>query len=242
MLPFQLLDEAKVPGSDTVLRLYRRGNEFSIRADWRELMSARAHRSEEALATLACASLAGRREGCVLIGGLGMGFTLAAALKTVGPRVQVVQCELVPAVIEWNRGPLGALTGYPLSDPRVEVIEGDVADALRAHPGRYDVVLLDVDNGPVALTRGQNRRLYSRAGLRTAKAALRPSGALWIWSAGRDDRFVARLRGCGFAVREHEVAAHDGGRRGRGGPRYVLWEARAVARGAGSGAAGRTRA
>jgi spermidine synthase len=222
MIPWELLDEARVPGADNVLRLYRRGEEFSIRVDGRELMNSRAHASEDALAELSCRPLAERRSRRVLIGGLGMGFTLAAALRTLGRDAHVVQSEIVPAVVRWNAGPLAALSGHALADPRVEVIERDVAEVIDAGRARYDAILLDVDNGPESFTRKANGRLYARDGLRQAKAALRPGGALWIWSADRRDGFFAPLRRVGFEAFQHRVVARSGTRR----PRHTLWEAR----------------
>ncbi|MDD9934794.1 MAG: hypothetical protein OXT09_14390 [Myxococcales bacterium] len=222
MIPWQMLDEAKVPGGTETLRFYRRGDEFSIRVGRQELMNSRVYGSEDALAELACQGLAAVRAPVVLIGGLGMGYTLAAALRTLGPGATVVQSELVPAVVRWNRGPLGEVAGNPLRDGRVKVLERDVGEVMREHSARYDAILLDVDNGPEGLTRKANDRLYVPEGLRVARGALRPGGALWVWSAGQRQGFSSRLGRAGFRVREHTIRAR--GR--RKGARHILWEAR----------------
>jgi len=219
MIPWKLLDSAPVPASDAVLRLYQRGAEFSIRVDSRELMNSRVHGSEDKLAELACARIADRRRPRLLIGGLGMGYTLAAALHRLGPGAQVVVAELVPAVVAWNRGPLAHLAGRPLQDHRVTVREVDVIRSLEEGPQCYDAVVLDVDNGPASLTVQSNDRLYARAGLDAACAALRPKGVLAIWSVGPDRPFTQRLRRVGFAVNEVRVPA----RGARGGRPFTLW-------------------
>jgi len=163
----------------------------------------------------------------VLIGGLGMGYTLAATLRRLGPRASVLVAELVPAVVDWNRGPLAHLAGRPLGDPRVRVEEGDVADALRASPGALDAVLLDVDNGPSALTRRTNAWLYAADGLAAVQAALRPHGVLAVWSAGPDDRYRERLERAGLEARAQVVPARPGG-----GGRHVIFLARKSSRAA----------
>ncbi len=224
MIPTVLLDSAQVPGNGGELRLYQRGDEFSIKIVGRgELMNSRVHGSEVALAEHTCARLQGRSNPRLLIGGLGMGFTLAAALRQVGDQAQVVVAELVPAVVAWNRGPLGELTGHPLQDPRVTVREGDVARVIKAEQQAYDAILLDVDNGPEGLTRKENDRLYSINGLNAAYAALRPQGVLAVWSAGPDKAFMQRLRKVGFEVDEVRVRAH-----GSKGARHIIWFARRV--------------
>ena len=221
MTPWKLLDEATVPGGEGTLRLYQRGDEFSIRAT-RELMNSRVHGSEDALAELGCEVLANHSAPRVLIGGLGMGYTLAAALRSLGSGARVVQSELVPAVVTWNRGPLGHIAGHPLRDPRVQLREQDVGEVMRAERGCFDAILLDVDNGPEGLTRKANDGLYSAAGLATAHGALRAGGALWVWSSGQRPSFTLRLRKAGFDVKEHGVRA-----RGRSkGAHHTLWEAR----------------
>ncbi|MGE0372719.1 MAG: spermidine synthase [Gammaproteobacteria bacterium] len=221
MIPWELLDSAPVPGGDGMLHLYRRGDEFSIRIGRNELMNSRTHGSEDRLAEAACAQIAGRAGPHVLIGGLGMGFTLAASLRMLGPDAVVVAAELVPAVVRWNRGPLGEHSGRPLDDARVGVHEGDVAGLLRARAAKYDAVLLDVDNGPAGLTHKGNDWLYGADGLRAAQGALRPGGVLAVWSAAPDRAFHTRLRRAGFTVEELRVRAH----RGRGA-RHIVWLAR----------------
>jgi spermidine synthase len=219
MIPWELLDSAPMPGSGETLRLYKRGTEFSIRVETRELMNSRVHGSEDALAELACARIADRHGPQVLIGGLGMGYTLAAALRRLGAESRVIVAELVPAVVVWNRGPLAELAGRPLQDGRVTVREVDVGRILEQEPLRYDAILLDVDNGPRDLTRQRNEFLYAPAGLNAALAALRPKGVLAIWSVGPDRSFTQRLRGVGFTVDEVRVAA----RGARGGRPYTIW-------------------
>jgi spermidine synthase len=222
MIPWQLLDSTKVPGEKDELRLYRRGKEFSIRIGVSELMNSRVHGSEEAMAHLACARIATVTCPRVLIGGLGMGYTLAAALERLGPVSRVVVAELVPAVVAWNRGPLGSLAGHPLDDERVTVREADVAQVLREEQRAYDAILLDVDNGPRGLTRKGNDRLYSQTGLLALCAALRPAGVFALWSVGPDQAFVRLLNKAGFAVDEERVRA----RGHRGGGYHRIWISR----------------
>ena len=164
MIPWELLDSVQVPGNSGELRLYKRGREFSIRVNGCELMNSSAHGSEDALAELACAKAAGRPNPKVLIGGLGMGYTLAAALKRLGSNACVVVAELAPAVIEWNRKLLAALAGHPLQDKRCTIREGDVAVVIKEKRNNYDAILLDVDNGPEGLARKGNNWLYAREG------------------------------------------------------------------------------
>ena len=224
MTPWVLLDSTDVPGSGGELRLYQRADEFSIRILGRgELMNSRTHGSEDALAEQTCARLKGCANPRLLIGGLGMGFTLAAALQFAGNESEVVVAELVPGVVEWNKGPLGEHAGYPVQDPRVTVREGDVANILKAEQDAYDAILLDVDNGPEGLTRKQNDWLYNMSGLSAAYAALRLQGVLAVWSAGPDRNFTQRLRKVGFKVDEVRVRAH-----GKKGTRHVIWFARRV--------------
>ena len=216
MIPWEKLDEDKAPdGKPLVLR--RRGDEFLITADGYDLMSSEDEGSSRALATLGCAHLPARRPGRVLVGGLGMGYTLRAALDATGPRVQVEVAELVPAVVRWNEGPLAALAGAPLKDPRSELILGDVRKRIRAAgetgATRYDAILLDVDNGPESLAHRQNNALYGDTGVSEAWAALSPGGIFGVWSFGDDRRFTTRLQKQGFQV---DVQRVDGSRRGRG--------------------------
>lgn len=218
----ELIGTAAVPGGDE-LRLYRRGDDFIIAIDRNELMSSRMSGSEEALATMTCDRLRSAKGASLLIGGYGMGFTLRAALATLGPEAKIAVAELVPGIIEWARGPMAELAAGCLDDPRVELILGDVSKAIGAAKRRYDAILLDVDNGPDGLTREANEGLYSAAGLATAKAALRPGGILAIWSAAPDARFTRRLTAAGFQVEEVGVRARSNGK----GPRHVIWFARA---------------
>lgn len=201
MLPWTLVDTAIIPGDGTEMRLHRRGNEFSIRVENYELMNSRVHGSEDALAEHVCKHIA--QDARVVIGGLGMGFTLIAMLQCLGKRAEVVVSELVPAVVAWHRGPLAHVSGGALDDPRVVIREADVVRVIRE--GTYDAIVLDVDNGPRALTSKGNDRLYSEQGLRTIAGALRPRGVLAIWSAGPDAAFTRRLRKVGFAVEEVRV-------------------------------------
>lgn len=221
MRPWQLLDSAKIPGDGTELRLYARGDEHSITiaGSSGELMGSRMHGSEEALAQLACTRIAHHVTPQVLIGGLGFGFTVAAALRHLGSDARVVVAELVPAVVQWNRTLLGHHAAHPLRDPRVRVHEGDVGLLLKSATSAYDAILLDVDNGPEGLTRQDNNWLYSAAGLQAAFAALRPDGVLAVWSAGPDAVFGERLRQVGFEVEERRVRAHAT----RKGAVHTLW-------------------
>lgn len=219
MIPWELLDRAQVPGSGEELRLCRRGPEFSIRVAGCELMNSRLHGSEDALAELACARLAGRPSPRLLIGGLGMGYTTAAALQRLGADGRVVVAELVPAVVRWNQGPLAELAGRPLEDARVRVCVADVAQVLRDGRNSFDAILLDVDNGPEGLTRKDNDWLYGRAGLAAAFAALRPGGVLAVWSATANESFTGRLSQAGFTVEQVRVRA----RGARGGGRHTIW-------------------
>lgn len=222
MTPWVLLDSAVVPGNGGELQLYQRGSEFSIKIAGRgELMSSRVHGSEDALAEQTCVRLQDCPQPRLLIGGLGMGFTLAAALNYAGDQAQVEVAELVPGVVVWNRELLGGLAGHPLDDPRVTVREGDVARILDVGQEAYDAILLDVDNGPEGLTRKDNDWLYSVNGLNAAYAALRPRGVLAVWSAGPAQEFTQRLRKVGFDVEELSVRAH-----GKKGARHVIWFAR----------------
>lgn len=219
MIPWTLLDIAQAPGNGEELRLYKRGAEFSIRVGNSELMNSRVHGSEEALARLACERIAAHPRPRVLIGGLGMGYTVSAALRVLGIDGQVVVAELSPAVVAWNRGPLADLAGNPLQDERVEIREIDVALIIKTELHAYDAILLDVDNGPQGLTRKGNDWLYSLNGLNMALAALRPGGVLGVWSAAPDKAFTRRLRTAGFKVDEVCVRA----RGAFGGAKHTIW-------------------
>lgn len=219
MIPWIHLDTADIPGSDGQLRLMQRGAEFAIKLGQNELMSSRLFGSEEALATLACFRIKALPQPNLLIGGLGMGFTLRAALAVLGPQANVTVVELVPAILAWARGPMAELFGGSLTDPRVELREADVVRTIAAERARYDAILLDVDNGPEGLTRKSNDALYDLNGLRAAYAALRPGGVLAIWSSGPDDKFTARLATAGFNAEAIKIRATGT----RGGARHVIW-------------------
>ena len=219
MIPWKLLDSAKVPGSGSELRLYQRDAELSIRVDGQELMNSRVYASEDTLSALGCARIRDRARPRVLIGGLGMGYSLATALGVLGAEAEVVVAELVPSVVAWNRGPLGHLAGHPLRDARVTVREADVGRVMREKPENYDAILLDVDNGPEGLTRQSNDWLYGRDGLLAAHLSLRPSGVLGVWSASPDRGFVQRMQRAGFTVDEIAVTARGKGR----GSRHTIW-------------------
>ena len=198
MIPWTLLDTAQIPGGQGTLRLKRRGAEFSIMLGDNELMNSRLSGSEQALATLSCERIRSRPDPHVLIGGLGMGFTLRAALGALGAGARVVVAELVPAVVAWARGPMAELYGTSLADPRVAIEETDVSRVIKAARQNLDAILLDVNNGPDGLTRNSNDALYNRSGLIAARAALRPGGVLAVWSSGPDEAFTERLRAAGF--------------------------------------------
>lgn len=219
MIPWRLIDSALIPGSSEKLRLMSRGCEFSIMLGSNELMNSRLSGSEEALATLSCERIQRRPQPQLLIGGLGMGFTLRAALAALDVQARIVVAELVPAVVKWARGPMAAVFGGSLADSRVVVVEDDVKDVIRRATRAFDAILLDVDNGPAGLTRASNEGLYSMAGLRSAHAALRPGGVLAVWSSGPDQSFTQRLRKAGFAVDEVKMRANGK----RGGARHVVW-------------------
>ncbi len=215
MVPRILLDTAQVPDGGE-LRLLQRGAEFSIMLGANELMNSRLSGSEEVLAEHACDRIGSRAGARMLIGGLGMGFTLRAALARLPADAQVVVAELVPAVIAWAHGPMAALHGDSLTDPRTQIVEADVAAPIAE--GGWDAILLDVDNGPDGLTRPGNDRLYGARGLAIARAALRPGGVLAVWSSAPSKPFVRRLADAGFAVEEVVARANRGG-----GARHVIW-------------------
>jgi spermidine synthase len=222
MIPWELLDTAEMPGDGGQLRLMRRGSEYAIRLGHTDLMNSRLSGSEEALASLTCQRLGDAGHAHILIGGLGMGFTLRAAQMMLGPAARIEVAELVPAVAAWARGPMAPLFGDSLADARVRIRVADVLDLIRASPKTYDAILLDVDNGPEGLTRAANDALYDARGLLDAYAALRPDGLLSIWSAAPDPAFTRRLERAGFAVEQAVVKAH----RGKRGARHVIWLAR----------------
>lgn len=205
------LGGVRIPGEGATLRLSQKDGIFTIWVQDTELMSSEIHKSEDDLAQLVCGRLTDRPEAALLIGGLGMGYTLAAALKGLGPKGKVVVAELMPAVLEWNKGPLAHLAGRPLDDPRVEVRLQDVALSLQTELAEFDGILLDVDNGPEGLTRDSNNWLYSQEGLAAAYTALRPGGILAIWSSTPDRNFGMRMRKAGFDVEEKLVNSSEAG-------------------------------
>ncbi len=218
MKAWTLLGETSTPdGSD--LRLMRQDHEHVILSGGRTLMSSRMHGSEEALATWGCRHLRGLEHPSVLVGGLGMGFTLRATLDLLPPNARVIVSELVAGVVEWNRGPLGALAGHPLEDRRVQIDVGDVAVTLRASRDRFDAVLLDIDNGPDAFTTSMNGALYTDEGLAAVHAALKAGGVLAVWSAWEDRKFEQRLRYGGFIV----AVQRERARLKKGGPRHTIF-------------------
>jgi spermidine synthase len=218
MKPWELLGEARM-NDGTLLVLQKRDTEYALFAGGKLLMSSRAHGSEEALAALACDRARALPAPCVLVGGLGMGFTLRAALNLLPPHARVVLAELQPAVITWNRGVLGPLAEHPLKDPRVTVEAADVAGVVGHAKRRFDAVILDVDNGPEPFSTGTNAALYGDAGLSGIRRALKPNGVLAVWSAWEDRKFEQRLRYAGFQVRTERVRA----RLKKGGARHTLF-------------------
>lgn len=221
MTPRELLASAQIPGGGEMM-LYRRGGDHMILVDRDELMSSRMSGSEEALAVMTAERLGPRKAPHWLVGGYGMGFTLRATLPLLPRDGRVTVAELVPEIVDWAKGPMAAMTGDSLNDPRVTIRLGDVGDAIAEGRGAYDAILLDVDNGPDGLVRAENDRLYSRDGLAVTKAALRPGGIVAIWSAGSDPSFTRRLKEAGFQVDEQVVRARSNGK----GPRHTIWFAR----------------
>lgn len=219
MKPWELIAEARTPDG-TLLSLTRRDTELVILAGGKILMSSRMHGSEEAMAEMALKrrgpSLAG---ACVLVGGLGLGYTLRAALDLLPADATVVVAELIPAIVDWHRGPLAALANKPIADKRVQIEIRDVIATLRSSPGRFDAILLDIDNGPEAFTESSNAGLYGDRGIATIRAALTPCGVLAVWSAWEDRRFEQRLKYAGFKVEVQRVRA----RLKQGGPRHTIF-------------------
>ena len=218
MKPWELLGQTVAPDG-TVLKLSRRADEYIILADDKSLMSSRTHGSEDALATFACQRARTLKRHCVLVGGLGMGFTLRATLDLLPSGAEVTVAEIVPVVVDWNRGPLGPLAAYPLNDKRVRVEMADVAATLRSDRGRFDAVLLDVDNSPAEFTISSNAALYDDRGIAVLRAALRADGVLAVWSVRDDRKFEQRLRHAGFAVQVERVR----GRQGKSGPHHTIF-------------------
>jgi spermidine synthase len=218
MKPLEIIDESTTPDGSTI-KLVRRDREYIILVNGESLMSSRMHGSEEALATFACHAARSMESPEVLVGGLGMGYTLRATLDLLPGDAAVRVAELLPVVVEWNRGPLGPLAQHPLKDRRVHVDINDVAATLRENPGRFDAVLLDVDNGPTPFTSSGNGQLYNDRGLANAREALKSRGMLAVWSAWDDRKFEKRLQHAGFSVQVERVRA----RLKKGGPRHTLF-------------------
>ena len=219
MIPWQQLGAAQVPGADIELRLMRRGAEFSMKLGQNELMNSRLSGSEEALATLSCKKIEAVKRPHLLIGGLGMGFTLRAALAVLGREARITVAELVPAVIAWAHGPMADLFGDSLTDPRATIREADVVDVIKSSPAAFDAILLDVDNGPEALIRKANDALYDVSGLQAIQRALRPGGILAVWSSGPNIAFTKRLRAADFDDNEVGVRATTK----RSGAHHLIW-------------------
>jgi spermidine synthase len=220
MVPWKLVDRAATPDRGVELTLHRRGDEFSIRVDGAEVMNSRQHGSEDALAELACKKISGRHAPRVLIGGLGMGFTLAAAARCLPADAALVVAELIPSVVDWNRAALAELAGRPLDDARVEVRVEDVAETLAA--GQWDAIVLDVDHSPDSFIVRGNASLYAAEGLTSLRAALTPHGVLTVWSAAPSEAFTRRLKKAGFDSKTRAVRARGEGR----GSRHTIWVAR----------------
>jgi len=219
VIPWEVIDRAKVPGHAGDVTLLKRGMEFSIRTAETELMNSRVHGSEDALAELTYSRINQKSNLRILIGGLGMGYTLAAALELSKPDTRIIVSELIPAVVRWNREHLGHLAGMPLTDPRVSVEEEDVAKIISRKKDLWDAILLDVDNGPAGLTRKSNDRLYGRFGLEKSFLALRPEGILAVWSSAIDETFTHRLKQCGFKTKTLTVRARKSGK----GSKHTIW-------------------
>jgi len=218
VIPWVQLDSAKTGDGAQELRLKRRGSEFSIMLGTNELMNSRLSGSEQALAKLSCQRIADHRQPRILIGGLGMGFTLRAALAELDEDAGIVVAELVPAVVAWARGPMADVFGGCLDDPRVTIEETDVGQLIRSGSAAWDAILLDVDNGPEGIVHKGNDALYSLAGLNASRTALKPGGVLAVWSQGPDSGFARRLKQAGFGVEEVNTRAN-----GKRGARHVIW-------------------
>jgi spermidine synthase len=219
VIPWKQLDRSKIPGHDDEVTLLQRGEEFSIRTAGTELMNSRVHGSEDELAELACQRMKQKPDQRILIGGLGMGYTLAAALLQSDPDTRITVCELIPAVIQWNKKYLGHLAQMPLEDSRVFIEAKDVAETIRDKKAVWDAILLDVDNGPEGLTRKANDRLYNTSGLKQSFAALCPGGILAVWSSGPNEAFSRRLKQCGFQTQIVNVRARKSGK----GSKHIIW-------------------
>jgi spermidine synthase len=221
MKPYEKLGECRTPNG-TVLALYRHDGAYLIRADGVELMSTRRHLSEDRLAEVACRPLKNKSGARVLIGGLGLGFTLRAALRELGSDAQVVVAELMAEVIEWNANPSYGLSAESIADPRTRIVRDDVVNVLRQHAGSFDAIMLDTDNGPDGMLMSENARLYAIKGIALTVAALRPGGLIAYWSVGDDPKFVDALKRSKLTVQMLRVRAHD-----TAGPMHTLYVARA---------------
>ncbi len=219
MIPWLQIDTARVPGADVELRLMQRGAEFSMMLGQNELMNSRLSGSEGALATRACRRIEAVKRPNLLIGGLGMGFTLRAALAVLGAEARITVAELVPAVIAWARGPMADIFADSLDDPRASILSADVIEVIQSYPAAFDAILLDVDNGPEGLIRKANDALYNPKGLKAIRRALRPGGVLAVWSSGPNPLFSKRLHDASFDVDEVAVRATAK----RRGARHVIW-------------------
>ena len=219
MIPWKEIDRVELSGQAGTITLRQRGSEFSIGTVETELMNSRLHGSEEALAELTYSRLNHKEDLRILIGGLGMGYTLAAALAHSDPKTLITVSELIPAVVRWNRQHLGHLAARPLDDPRVCIQEEDIVKSIRRKKSFWNAILLDVDNGPNGLTQKANDRLYSISGLKASFAALSPGGILAVWSSGPDDAFTDRLNRCGFLTETLVVRARKPGK----GARHTIW-------------------
>ena len=219
MIPWKLLSRCKTPDNKRELILYQRDTEYSIRVNGQELMNSRMFGSEMMLAELSCPEIAERKNANVLIGGLGMGYTLSAALRLLHPDADVLLAEFVPSVVEWNKNVLGSLAGDPLKDSRVTVVIEDVINIINNNTSAFDAILLDVDNGPDSLTQEGNDELYSMSGVAMIHRALRPGGVVAVWSSSPDTGFIQRLNRSSFHVLEKKVR----GRTHKKGPVHTIW-------------------
>ncbi len=215
MKPWEMLATATTPDGN-LFELRRHDGNYVIHADGYDVMTSYSHGSEDAMMSLACPKP--RRDACVLVGGLGMGYTLAATLDLLPPGGSAVVSELIPEVVEWNHGPLGPLAGHPLDDPRTDLVVGDVADIIRSSKSRFDAILLDVDNSADSFTLARNSWLYKPDGLAAAHRSLRPDGVLAVWSVGTEKSFERRLRAAGFTASTHPVRG-----RGKRGGHYSVF-------------------
>ncbi len=206
----------------TRLELVEHDGEYIIKADDLPLMSTRMHFSEMELARLVCTKL--KSNAKVMIGGLGLGYTLRSALDLIPKDGVVVQVELVPEVIEWNKGPLGTFNNHPLKDTRTEIVQDDISKVIRQSQNNYDSIILDVDNGPSPLINERNAWLYTNQGLQSIRKALKTQGQVAIWSANDDTRFISHMKRNGFLAEKHYIQAH----KGKGGIRHVIFTGRKI--------------